>query len=278
MIFYEQALTHKQLTKVTMDLLPISYQEFKLFFLIFIRVSAILFLFPFFSSRLIPVLSKAGLSLIIAIILFPVLHINETSEFPTNLWGMFQLIISEFAIGMILGLMVEMFFEGVKIMGQLVGFQTGFAITNILDPQSGTQVSILSNMAYLVAVVLFLILNGHHVMLNAMRESFQIINIGSINLNMHIFETIISNVGEMFVVAVKIGAPAIAALLFTKAAFGLITKLIPQMNIMIVAFPIQIVIGLLFFGISLNTLLRLMEIYIEDLSAVLMNTMVYLKV
>jgi flagellar biosynthetic protein FliR len=261
-----------------MDLLSISYQEFKLFFLIFIRVVAILFLFPFFSSRLIPVLSKAGLSLAITIILFPVVHLNETVEFPANLWGLFQLIASEFTVGMILGLMVEIFFEGVKIMGQLVGFQTGFAITNILDPQSGTQVSILSNMSYLVAVVLFLMLNGHHIMLNAIKESFNIINIGSLNLNMQIFETIINSVGEMFVLAIKIGAPAVAALLFTKAAFGLITKLIPQMNIMIVAFPVQIVVGLLFFGISLNILLGIMEIYIEDLNAVLVNTMFHLKV
>ncbi|HUU40669.1 MAG TPA: flagellar biosynthetic protein FliR [Desulfatiglandales bacterium] len=261
-----------------MDLLPISHQEFKLFFLILIRVSVILFLLPFFSSRVIPVLSKAGLCLIVAIVLFPVVHISETVEFPDHLWEMIQLVITEFIIGMILGLIVEIFFEGVKMMGQLVGFQTGFAIVNILDPQSGTQVSILSNMAYFVAIALFLILNGHHIMLKAMRESFEIINVGSLNLNAKIFETFMRDVGEMFVIAVKIGAPAIAALIFTQAVFGLITKLIPQMNIMIVAFPVQIIIGLVFFGVCLNTLLRFTEVYISDLNSVLMNTMFQLKV
>ena len=84
--------------------------------------------------------------------------------------------------------------------------------------------------------------------------------------------------GDMFVIAIKIGAPAIAALLFTKVAFGLITKFIPQMNIMIVAFPVQIVIGLLFFGISLNVLLGFMERYLQGLGPLLMDTMNWLRV
>ncbi len=163
------------------------------------------------------------------------------------------------------------------MMGQLVGFQTGFAITNILDPQSGTQVSILSNIAYLVAMVLFLILNGHHILLNAIRESFEIINVGSLSLDRRIFQEIINASGDMFVIAIKIGAPAIAALLFTKVVFGLITKLIPQMNIMIVAFPVQIVIGLIFFGVCLNVILRFMERYLGDLDSLLINTMNCLK-
>lgn len=260
-----------------MDLLPIPYQEFKAFFLILVRVSVIIFMLPFFNARIIPVLPKVGLALVITIILFPVLNM-EMAEFPDTLWGMVQLVIAELIIGMILGLLVQIFFEGVRIMGQLVGFQTGFAITNILDPTSGIQVSIFANMAYLVAIVLFLIFNGHHILLSAMRESFEIIDPGSLRLNRQIFQKIMQVSGEMFVIAIRIGAPAIAALLFTKVAFGLITKFIPQMNIMIVAFPVQIVIGLLFFGICLNVLLRFMERYLGGLGSLLMNTMALMKV
>ena len=259
-----------------MNFLPIQYQEFKAFFLILIRVSVILLMFPFFSSRVIPVLAKAGLVLIITVILFSVID-NKVVEFPDTLCGMVQMITAELIIGMILGLLVQIVFEGIRMMGQLVGFQTGFAITNILDPQSGIQVSILSNMAYLVAMVIFLILNGHHILLNAIRESFEIINVGSLSLDRRIFQEIINASGDMFVIAIKIGAPAIAALLFTKVVFGLITKLIPQMNIMIVAFPIQIVIGLIFFGICLNVILRFMERYLGDLGSLLINTMNCLK-
>ena len=188
------------------------------------------------------------------------------------------MIISELLVGMILGLTVQVFFEAVSMMGQLVGFQTGFAIVNILDPQSGTQTSILSNMAYMVAMVLFLTLNGHYILLGAIRESFEIINVGSLSLNKRLFNVIMGVSAEMFVLAVKIGSPAIAALLLTKVLFGLITKLIPQMNIMIVAFPVQIVIGLIFFGISMIVLLMIMERYVGDLDLLLINTMKLLRV
>jgi flagellar biosynthetic protein FliR len=260
-----------------MEMWPLSVGELKAFFLILIRISVVLFMFPFFNTKIFPVLSKAGLVLMVTVALFPVVG-NQMFEFPVSLFGMMQLILSELMMGMILGLLVQVFFEGIKMMGQLVGFQTGFAIANIIDPQSGIQVSILSNMAYFVAMILFLLLNGHHILLSAMKESFEIIPVGALSLRLDMLGKAMHLFGGMFVIAVKIGAPALAALLFTKVAFGLIVKLIPQMNIMIVAFPVQIVIGLMFFGISLNILLVFMEAYLGDLRSLLINTMTWLRV
>lgn len=260
-----------------MDILSIPYREFKAFFLVLIRVGIIFQMLPFFNARVIPMLAKAGLAFVITIILFPMIN-TKMVEFPSTIFGMAQLILAEFIIGVTLGLLVLVFFEGIRMMGQMVGFQTGFAITNIIDPQSGAQISILANMAYLVAMILFLLLNGHHILLSAVKESFEIIHVGSLGLNVEMFNKIIPIYGDMFAIAVKIGAPAIAALLFTNLAFGLIVKFIPQMNIMIVAFPVQITIGLLFFGVSLNVLLKFMEKYLIDLGPMLINTMHWLRV
>ena len=259
-----------------MDILPVSYQAFESFFLILIRVSVILFMFPFFSSRVIPVLSKTGLAFITAIILFPVID-SSLLVFPDTLWGLALVITAELVVGMILGLLVGLFFEGVKIMGQFVGFQTGFAIANILDPQSGAQVSILSNMSFLMAMTLFLLMTGHHIVLHAVRQSFEIVSVGTLSLDGEIFQKIVHTSGDMFVIAVKIAAPAIAALLFVKVAFGLITKLMPQMNVLIVAFPIQVVVGLFFFGVCLRVLLRFMEGYLGELGYLLNAAMMSLK-
>ena len=260
-----------------MDILSIPYREFKAFFLVLIRVSIIFQMLPFFNARVIPVLAKAGMAFVITIILFPVIN-SKIVEFPSTIFGMAQLILTEFIIGMILGLLVLVFFEGIRMMGQMVGFQTGFAITNIIDPQSGAQISILANMAYLVAMIFFLLLNGHHILLSAVRESFEIIHVGSLELNLQMFNKIMPIYGDMFAIAVKIGAPAIAALLFTNLAFGIIVKVIPQMNIMIVAFPVQITIGLIFYGVSLNVLLKFMEKYLKDLGPMLINTMQWFRI
>jgi len=255
-----------------MSFIQAPFQDFNHFLLIFIRVGVVLFVLPFFNSRTIPMLSKVGLTLLIAMLIHPITA-KQSTVFPTTVPGITYLVAGELVVGMILGLVVQVFFEGVRIMGQLVGFQTGFAITNILDPQSGNQISILSNMAYLMAMVLFLVLNGHHILLNALRESFEIIHVGGLNLNRQMLPELVKHAGEMFIIGIKIGAPAIAALIFTKVIFGLITKLIPQMNIMIVAFPLQIVIGLLFFSISLRLLLIFLESFLGNLDTVLINTM-----
>jgi flagellar biosynthetic protein FliR len=187
------------------------------------------------------------------------------------------LVAGELVIGMILGLLVQMFFEGVRMMGQLAGIETGFSIANVLDPQSGAQSSIMSNMAYLIALILFLLLNGHHILLNAIKESFAIIQPGSVSLNRHVFNEIMKSSGDMFIISVQISAPVIAAILFVQVAFGLITRLIPQMNIMVVAFPVQIVTGLFFFGVSLWVMLKFMESYVGGLERQLMNMMMLIK-
>ena len=255
-----------------MNIADTPFQDFNHFLLIFIRVGIILFLLPFFNSRRIQVMSKVGLTFIIAILLYPVIDL-QPSAMPASTIGIVQLIGGELVIGMILGLMVQVFFEGVKVMGEMVGFQTGLSIANIIDPQSGMQLSIFSNMAYLLAMILFLLFNGHHVLLNALKSSFEIIQVGTLSLNPLFMQKMISHVGQMFVIGIKIGAPAIAALLFTKIVFGLITKFIPQMNIMIVAFPAQIAIGLLFFGISLRLLLVFVENHVDGLEAMMMTGM-----
>ena len=257
-----------------MEVFSITYQEVRIFLLILVRISTILLMLPFFNARVIPILSKVGLAVVITILFYPVLN-DKMLEFPSTAIGMGQLVVAELMIGLILGLLVQIFFEGVRMMGQMVGFQTGFSITNIIDPLSGVQVSIFSNLAYFVALILFLLLNGHHILLDAVRESFTIIPVGSLGMNAEMLNKLIPLYGDMFVIAVKIGAPAITALLFTKVAFGLITKLMPQMNIMIVAFPVQIVIGLLFFGVSLNVLLVFMDRYLSGLGFLLKNTMTH---
>jgi len=259
-----------------MELFQLSFQELNAFFLILARVGILFSLFPFFGSQVTPTLSKIGLALLVALALYPVVDLKG-SAVPSSLAAMVRLTLGEFVVGLMLGILLQVFSEGVKMMGEVVGFQTGFSIANILDPQSGVQVSVLSNMAYLMCVVLFLILNGHHILLNSIRESFEIIRVGSVGLSEKVFENIIGKCGEMFVIAVKIGAPVMACLLLVNMALGIITKMIPQMNVMIVAFPVQIVAGLFFFGISLALLGALMDKNMSIMSSWLLRAMILMR-
>jgi flagellar biosynthesis protein FliR len=259
-----------------MELFQLPFQELNTFFLVLARVSILMFLFPFFGAQVIPTLAKIGLSLLVALALCPVLDLRG-SELPTSAVGLVRLTLGEFVVGLVLGVLLQVFFEGVKMMGEVVGFQTGFSITNILDPQSGMQVSVLSNMAYSMGIVLFLILNGHHILLSSIRESFEFVPVGSVGLSGKGFEVILGRLGEMFIIAVKLGAPAIACLLLVNVALGVVTKMMPQMNVMIVAFPVQIIAGLFFFGVSLAILGAVLEKYVSTLNSWLPRAMALMK-
>lgn len=259
-----------------MELFPWPWREVEVFLLILIRVSVVLFLLPFFSSRMIPLPCKAGLCLLLAILHYAVVDLGD-ARMPSSGVGLFRLLLAELVTGMVLGLMVQVFFEAVRMMGQMVGFQTGFAITNIIDPQNGVQVSVLSSVAYLVALTVFLALDGHHVFLKALRESYDILPVGALAMKEQPLMELIGRIGDMFALSVRMGAPAIVGLLFMQAALGIITKAIPQMHVMIVAFPLQIVLGLFLFGISLRIILMLTETQLRNLMPLLMNTMSWMK-
>ncbi|GAB6095901.1 flagellar biosynthetic protein FliR [Desulfatiferula olefinivorans] len=234
-----------------MDILSFSAGEYKIFLLILIRVSIVLFMFPVFSSPVVPTMAKAGLALLITFILYPVAPVSP-ERFPDDNLSFAVLVVGEVIVGMILGYTVDIFFGAVQLAGEIIGFQMGFSMINVIDPQSGANISMMSQIAYLTAILLFILLNGHHTVILALSESFRIVTMGDIYLKAGLLEQLKTMVTGLFVLGVKMAAPAMAALIFTNAAFGICAKFVPQMNIMIVAFPLQIFIGLVTFGFVLQ--------------------------
>jgi flagellar biosynthetic protein FliR len=245
-----------------MDLMGLSPEQFKSLLLIFVRIGIVLFMFPFFGGIMVPNPVKAGLVLMITIALFPVVQ-PDPKLFPNGLLASVNLILSELILGMVVGLIARFFFASIQLGGQLVGYQMGFAIANVFDPESGSQGSILAQLGYWMAILFFLLLDGHHVVLKVLRDSFSVIEVGTLSLGDGVLVRIMEASTHMFSMAIKIGAPAIAALLLTSAAFGVIAKVVPQMNILIVAFPLKIGVGLYFFGISLEILLYFSKQYVS---------------
>jgi len=251
-----------------MDLFGLSPAEFKSLILTLIRVSVVLFMFPFFGGAMIPMPIKAGLALMVTLLLFPVVR-PDPAVFPVGLLGLVNIVLAELILGLIIGLMARLFFAAIQLAGQLIGFQMGFAIASVLDPETGSQGSVLAQWGYWIAILFFLILNGHHILLQVLRDSFAILDVGALRINGGIFKKILVTSGDMFVLSMKIGAPAVAALLLTSAAFGIVARVTPQMNILIVAFPIKIVVGLFFFGFSLEILLFTVKRYVAGFEGML---------
>lgn len=258
-----------------MELLNFSSEQFKIFILVLIRVSIFFYMFPIFGSSLFPSLIKAGLALVISLVLLPITPV-DLRYFPDNFIGLLVLMVSELFVGLVLGLCLHMFFASVQLAGQLIGAQMGFAIINVMDPQSGEQVSIIDQFGYLVVILIFLQLNGHHILIYALAESFHLVDIGWIFLKKGFLLQVISLSTEMFILAIKIASPVIAALLFTSAAFGICAKFVPQMNIFITAFPVQIVIGLIFFGVSLQLIAAITRSFLHRFPDILHSLLIWM--
>jgi flagellar biosynthetic protein FliR len=224
--------------------------QLQLFFLAFLRIGAIFMSMPVFDSESIPVLFKLALSLATTIVLFPILKLNPEPVFA-NLATFCLGVAGEIFIGIAIGFAVKLIFAGIQLAGLLAGYQMGLAIANVMDPATSEQIPLLSQFNHLVALLIFITINAHYWFLRALAESFRLVPPLSVQLGNSLMEQVIHLSGDMFVIAIQVGAPVIAALLIASVSFGLMARTVPQMNVFIVAIPLKIGVGLLFFGFSL---------------------------
>ena len=259
-----------------MDILNvIDPAQFRAYLLVLLRISIFLFMLPFYSSTVFPDRLKMGFALVVSLLLYPVVDVDIT-RFPMNAVSTGLLILAEAIIGITLGLCIRMFFASVQLAGQIIGFQMGYAMINVVDPQSGGNVSIMDQLGYWVCIIVFLLLNGHHIIFLAAIDSFKIVPVGFFMMHEAIPEKVIEIGAQLFLLSVKIGAPVIVSLAFVSVAFGLIAKFSPQMNVMIVAFPLQIVTGLMLFGLVFQIIVIVTRVYVSDLKGLLMYFLFYM--
>jgi flagellar biosynthetic protein FliR len=213
--------------------------------LIFLRVAAIVFSAPVLDTGTIPAVFKAGLALAVSILLLPavdtVVTIRDLS-LMTFVIGVF----SEIAIGVTIGLSVKLLFAGIQLAGQIVGYQMGFAVANVVDPATSAQIPILAQFYNLTAMLVFLAINAHHMFFSALVDSYTILPPLSMHINPQLTGMMMRLAANMFVVAVKVGAPLIAVMLMVSVALGMVARTVPQIHIFIVAMPMKIIIGLVF--------------------------------
>jgi len=238
------------------------------FLLVLMRSAALILTLPFLGSDNLPTLLKAGLCLALAVFLLPVVEI-DASRVPRNLWNFVLLGTGEVMIGAILGLAVHLLLTSVQIMGQLAGFQMGFAVANVIDPIGGEQISVLAQFAYLMAILVFFAVGGLHWFIKALADSFVLVPPGQFGMSASLYKQMMKLAGDMFSLAVRLGAPVIGALLFTQVILGILAKTVPQMNILIVGFPLTISVGLFFLAMTMTMMLPAMGNLFRNLGPVL---------
>ena len=249
-----------------------SLLQFQVFLLIMMRVAPILFMMPLLSSTSLPTLLKISFTLAVSLLLLPVVKI-DVRNFPSDPYLFVTFMAAELMIGFILGLSVKLIFTGVQLAGEFAGYQMGLAMANILDPESGTDTTLLAQFYYLVGLLIFLAIDGHHWFIRALFQSFSVLSPGEIHLKPGLYQHLILLSGKMFVIAIKLGAPIMAVLIFTQIGMGMMAKLVPQMNVMITSFPLTICLGFIFLGLSVEWMIPYLKSLFEESSRGLVETM-----
>jgi flagellar biosynthetic protein FliR len=245
--------------------------QFQSFVLVLMRVAPILFLMPVLSSSNLPNLLKMGLALTTSLILLPVVKLDP-GLLPQEPYAFGFFLVIELMIGLILGLTVKIIFASLQIGGELVGFQMGMMMANVVDPQSGVNAPVLSQFQYLVGVLLFLSIDGHHWFFRALLQSFSILAPGELLMRVGLYRHLLELSGNMFTIAVQLAAPVMAVLLFTHISLGILAKAVPQVNILMTSFPLTISLGLLFLYFSVEILFPYFQTVIEGTCRGLVST------
>jgi flagellar biosynthesis protein FliR len=230
--------------------LAVSMPQLQMYFLVFMRTGAFLMAIPMLNGSSVPVLFRLALTVAASLLLFPLLALHP-QDAPAGLFALAAAAAGEVLIGILAGLAIRLVFEGVQLAGELAGYQMGLAIAEVIDPATEDQVAILAQFTSLLGTVIFLVLNGHHWFIRTLVESYQLVPPAGFHVNGALLERLARMTSEMFVIGLKAGAPVIVALLLGTVAFGLVARAVPQMNIFVVSMPLNIGLGLVFFGLSL---------------------------
>lgn len=226
-----------------MDLFALVQNEVGLFLLIFVRVSGIFSTAPLLGSRNVPLIVKAGLSLILALVLLPLLS-QQPPVLPESVPMYFLLVIKEYLVGLIFGFTASFIFSAIQMAGFLIDTQIGFGMVNVFDPLFGQQMPLIGNFKYLIALFVFLATNGHHLLLTALVSSFRLIPAGLAVIPPLIAPFMLDLVAGFFSIALKISLPVLVTLVLMDVGMGILAKTMPQMNIFMVGMPAKILIGI----------------------------------
>ena len=225
-----------------MDLVTFSQAEVVRFATVLTRVGGLMVFAPFFGSLAIPHPIRIAAALVVTVAMLPSLPLAAVpsgfglAQVATSLFG-------EVVFGLVLGLTANFVFAGLQLAGQIISFQLGFSIINLIDPSSEVESSVFSFFENILGILFFLLLNGHHWFLTAVADSFSYLPPGGVHLSGPVVAEIVRLSSAVLKGGVQIAGPVIAVTVIADVATGIIGRAAPQLNILVVGMPLKTLVG-----------------------------------
>lgn len=253
------------------NLLNYDASQLLAFILVLVRVSGIIATSPVFGSSIAPPQIKIVLSLMLALILYPFVPVIQV--FPDRPDHYIVLIASEMLIGVVLGMIGRFLFSAVEFAGTIIGFQMGLGMANVFDPQSQAQVSLVGRLESTTATLIFLAMDGHLIVIQALVRSYSVLPPGGAKITQPLVEKLTDLSASIFVIGLQIGAPLIVALFLANAIVGLLARSVPQIQVFVVGFPLTLMLGFLFMFFGMPFFAQAVHQMFEKLDNQLFDTL-----
>lgn len=215
--------------------------EFYIFTLVLMRMSGFVFLNPIWGRRNIPALFKTGLTLLLAVTVYPSAGTAQAGTDSALLYGV--VLLKEFAVGYVLALVMQIFEMAVTYAGSVIDYQMGLSMSTIYDAQNGTQVALTGNILQIYFLLLFFAVDGHLALMKIIMTSQEVVPYGAVAIGTEAAEAILRIFIECVVLAVKLAFPIIAFEFLVEVGTGLLMRIIPQINLFVISIQLRVIIG-----------------------------------
>ncbi len=224
------------------DLAAFSADSFWAFLQVFARVSALFVSAPVFGAQEVPAQVKIGLSALLSLVLLPLVKATVTASVPGTVFGMSAVILGQALIGLLIGFVVSLLFVAVRMGGALIDYGMGFTQAATFNPQFNESVAPISSFQYRYAMVLYLIANGHWLLLASLERSFVKLPVSQISVS-GLTGSFTDITFQMLLAGLQIAAPAAAVLMVTDVAFAFLNRAMPAMQVFYVGMPLKVLVG-----------------------------------
>lgn len=232
------------------------YNSFIVYLLVFVRIISFLGASPIMMIRGIPNLVKAGFGLILSFIVFNFAP-YEAANIPDSIVSLITTAAGECAFGLVLGYIATLFMYAIQMSGQLMDLQIGFAMSSEFNVMSSTNVSIMGNITNLIGLMIFFLIDGHHMLISGLIESFNIVPLLSVHVPQEVSTYVLTIFIKVIVLSLKLAAPVVIVLFITDFTMGLIARTVPQLNVLMMSLPVKVLVGLLAFSAALPGLVHI---------------------
>ncbi len=223
--------------------------ETQKFVLVFFRVVSMIWFLPLFESTSVSAVYKAGLSLLIAFLLFESVPM---ADFQGDAFLLLIAVGKEIVIGLAMGFFVRVLFSAVSAAGEVISMQSGLGFARSMDPTMMSQSTVLEQFQGLLATMIFLGIDGHHVLLKSIAKSLKDVPPGAIVIRPALFEFMVNATGKLFGASLKICAPVVVTLFLMEIGLGILARLIPQINVFIEGASMKVLVTLAMMATALN--------------------------